>query len=57
MNKNDNKSFIPQRPFTEEQLMQKPRPSYVTVIRGSKVNHFNLETECAVKENSQRSKP
>lgn len=34
---------IPSRPFTEEQLMQKPRPSFVTVIRGSKVNHFNLE--------------
>lgn len=34
---------LPSRPFTESELMQKPRPSFVTVIRGSKVNHFNLE--------------
>lgn len=34
---------LPNTPFTEEELIQKPRPSFVTVIRGSKVNHFNLE--------------
>lgn len=44
MNKNDNTSnYLPSKPFSEKELMQKPRPSFVTVIRGSKVNSFNLE--------------
>lgn len=41
--KNDNTSFIPQRPFSEKELMQKPRPVYAVLIKDSMVNYFNLE--------------
>lgn len=33
---------IPSRPFSEKELMQKPRPTHVVLKRGSKVNTFKL---------------